>query len=218
MNSESLKLLILAAVLALMQTGAPVPKGPSNGTAQRTGDANNRSSNDKIQPANASPALNVQQDSGRLKGENDVGRTTTQNTQEAIIVKESPGGSKSRKDWWDRFYVIFTGLLVLVGGLGAGYALRTLKAIRQQSDAIMNAERAWMVAQMENLPEPYQPEQAVRMACHIKNMGRTAAFLVSKGERKEIVEKAYQFQNSQVRMRISRNGVEEALRCLRVPR
>ncbi|HEY1938181.1 MAG TPA: hypothetical protein VGJ33_09630 [Candidatus Angelobacter sp.] len=78
--------------------------------------------------------------------------------------------------WWNRFYVIFTGLLVVVGIAGTVLARRTLKRIRdagEQTDkliahaetqakaaqdaagaalknatAVMNAERAWILVRM----------------------------------------------------------------------
>jgi hypothetical protein len=39
------------------------------------------------------------------------------------------------KDWWDRAYVIFTGLLVFVGIYGVVMARKTLKAIERQAKA-----------------------------------------------------------------------------------
>jgi hypothetical protein len=52
------------------------------------------------------------------------------------------------------FYGLFgaanlpTMLLVLIGVCGIGAALRTLKAIEKQAEAAVNAERAWLVAEL----------------------------------------------------------------------
>jgi hypothetical protein len=42
----------------------------------------------------------------------------------------------SGKSWWDKLYVIFTGLLVIAGLAGIWYAYQTLKVLRKQTYAI----------------------------------------------------------------------------------
>ena len=83
--------------------------------------------------------------------------------------------------WWERFYVIFTGLLVGIGVIGAYLALRTLRAIEEQArsarssaetakesalaakasadaaalnaQAVIDAERAWILVKNVGNPE-----------------------------------------------------------------
>jgi hypothetical protein len=54
---------------------------------------------------------------------------------EPVIVHEP-----ARKDWWDRAYVVFSGLLVIIGAFGVIAALRTLRAIKRQAD-IMDSQK-----------------------------------------------------------------------------
>jgi len=92
-----------------------------------------------------------------------------------------------RRDWVDPT-AIFTAVLSL-------FTFGMAVVIYFQLRAVQLSERAWMIAQMEIPPDEYKTDQILRLACHIKNMGRTVAFLTAKGEQKEISDKSYSLPN-----------------------
>jgi hypothetical protein len=51
------------------------------------------------------------------------------------VMQATPPSPKAGTDWWYRAYVIFTGALVIVGAIGVGYAIKTLRAIERQAKA-----------------------------------------------------------------------------------
>ncbi len=55
-----------------------------------------------------------------------------------------------------------TMLLFLIGGLGIIAALQTLKAIEKQADAMINSERAWLIAELIPLYRRYGSDAAPR--------------------------------------------------------
>lgn len=120
-----MKYFALAMLLAVLQTAPPVPR-------KAAGNASISSKNVKQDPghqqAPSGPALATPQIDKRS------GETPTDtHAQETIVIRESAPVPKAGKDWWDRAYVIFTGLLVIVGGLAVGYAVKTLRAIERQA-------------------------------------------------------------------------------------
>jgi hypothetical protein len=81
-----------------------------------------------------------------------------QSAKETKNVRESTPMPKAATDLWYRAYVIFTGVLVVVGAAGVGYAMKTLKAIERQGDE-MSKQRA----AMENtLVATFRPKLIVR--------------------------------------------------------
>jgi len=64
------------------------------------------------------------------------------------------------------------------------------KAAKQSADAFMIGERAWMVAEMEPLPDN-RPEVTYRMVCRVKNMGKTPAHLTAKGEQSDVGDRSF---------------------------
>ena len=67
---------------------------------------------------------------------------------------------------------------------------RSAEQTRRSVDSVLSTERARIVADMEPLPnfENFTPNAAVRMACHLKNVGRTPAWVMAKGETRTIIE------------------------------
>jgi hypothetical protein len=83
-----------------------------------------------------------------------------------------------RIDW-------LTVAIAIFAGVTAGAMCRQIKTAR-------DAERAWMIADMDPLPDDSpRRDQPYRMVCRIKNMGRTPARLFAKGERRDLQEKTY---------------------------
>lgn len=63
-----------------------------------------------------------------------------------MVVRELPSVTVN-PDWWNRWYVIFTGTLVAVGGIGAGLAYKTLRAIGHQGE-LMSGQLTAMQGQL----------------------------------------------------------------------
>jgi hypothetical protein len=72
----------------------------------------------------------------------------------------------------------------------AAFTLVTVIAICFQIQTTRNSERAWMVAEMEPLPDD-PPERTWRMVCHIRTLGKTPARMRAKGQRKVIEDKSH---------------------------
>ncbi len=100
-------------LLAVTQASPPAPRKTADPTAGGSESATkNQNSTD------AQPTVPKRTES---KVDQDGSRTP---------VKETP---KAVKDPWDKAYVVFTGLLVVIGALGVGFAIKTLRAIERQA-------------------------------------------------------------------------------------
>lgn len=123
---------------------------------------------------------------------------TAKNEPKPVKVTEMPS-----PDWWYRTYIIATLALVVFGGLGVRYAIRTLKAIemqgrtmegqlatmkeqsaaiaksaeaaKQSADVLINTERAWLHAEVETSTEQrlMTPSAYADHTVTIMNYGRT---------------------------------------------
>jgi cell division septation protein DedD len=121
---------LAAVLLAVMQAAPPVPRQAPNSTA-RSGQNVTKNAKANQGPSKVPPAL---QNSAPPEPNQHGSQTPTDaNAKETIVVREPTPMPKPRKDWWDRAYVIFTGLLVLVGIAASLLARHTLNAIRQHS-------------------------------------------------------------------------------------
>jgi hypothetical protein len=103
-----MKYLTLVVLLAVMQTPAPAPRKSTN--------PSDRASQERPtirKPISASPDQNSSHDA------------VAENPQKPILVREIPPVSVM-KDWWDRTYIVFTGILMVVGIIGVRAAYKTL--------------------------------------------------------------------------------------------
>jgi hypothetical protein len=172
-----MKIVIVASFLFLA-SGMPLPKATvalHNGTP-----AARQSTNAEKQNAYSNNVSSV-----------NMTEVSLQDNQAAAREEKQEQAREERQDSFNHW--------ILGIGILQGIALfLTAYVIWQQTVAAKNSERPWMVAQMENLPEltennlPGQAASVLRMACHIKNMGRTPAILYSKAERKEVADKLYE--------------------------
>jgi hypothetical protein len=85
---------------------------------------------------------------------------------------------------------VFSGLLVVVGGLQAWWLMLTWQAIQKQVSAQRTAERAWLIISLANWrPTLFIEEQSNKLASQnafqvtIKNVGRTPAHLTKVANR-----------------------------------
>jgi hypothetical protein len=105
---------------------------------------NNRS------PTNARPSLKKQTESTDAQNKGQAPADT--DAKQTIVIRESTPVPKARKDWWDKFYVIFTGGLFIVGAVGVGCAVVTLGAVRTQA-TVMAEQRQVMLGQLRTMQE-----------------------------------------------------------------
>jgi hypothetical protein len=128
-NLAIMKLLILAVLLAVSQAATPVPRQAADITARSSQDVK-QNPNAKQSPATApSPIPNATSP----KDNEHTGKTPAKaDTPESVFIAET-AAMPIHKDWWDKAYVVFTGLLVIVGGLGVFFAIKTLRGIERQA-------------------------------------------------------------------------------------
>jgi len=188
-----MKIIFLAALLSVVQAAPPVPRKAPNSTASRSQNVQNDATG-KQRPAAPSPVVGPVTSP---KDQNSAGEPTKTNAQETVAIRE-PVPVSIGKDWWDRAYIVFTGLLVLIGGIGIMAALQTLKIIRRQAvsmrrqttilrnsvNAVISENRPWLLipsgqneaAIQEPFLEPVEQNMWNRMAHCIfftKNYGST---------------------------------------------
>jgi hypothetical protein len=123
-----MKYLTLAVLLAVMQTPASAPRKPANPQTRNTQNTESRQAQDKHQAPSDADA------------------------KQTIVVRESPSMPKAGKDPWDKAYVIFTGVLVIIGAVGVGCAVVTLWAVRAQV-TVMAEQRQVMMGQLRTMQE-----------------------------------------------------------------
>lgn len=156
------------------QQSAPVPGKAAKSQHTETNGNKTASTPNKPPPVPISDENPVASDNSQKLGQTKIDKTEQKNISDTVFHKVN-----LQKDPWDYVYIGATLLLAL---LTLGIAWTALI----QARAVQNAQRAWMVAKMEDLPPEYVPDQTLRMACHIKNMGKTPARLTEKGERRDL--------------------------------
>lgn len=68
--------------------------------------------------------------------------------------------------------------LVLVGVAGVAFAIKTMKAVRQQGDAMVTSERAWLIIGPGPAAFVPEPESSPAFRWFVKNVGNTPAELI----------------------------------------
>jgi hypothetical protein len=191
-----------------MQAPSPVPRKAADST---TGSRQNVKKNPNAQqrPSDLpAPVVN----SIAAKPNEDGSRTPSDtNAKETIIIREP--APMAGGDGWNHVYVVFTGMLVGVGALGIWLARRTLKAIERQTthlrrsvvfarrsanatrksvEALINAERPWVVPKIRKAVRTFKPtkiegidddmpdvKRVPYFAFIITNLGRTPAEIMA---------------------------------------
>jgi hypothetical protein len=191
------RLAVIAVLLAVTQALVPASgKTPDNNRGNAR-DAQGDPAPSQTEPADPkaipqSPHPNAPQGEPRSAQE--------ENNQKSITVGQQ--ASVPIRDWIDYTTLAIGSLLALITGAGVIAAWKGLPDFKRQAKAaedaanaalkqashIETSERAWMSAVMENPPETHRPGSALRLACHIKNMGKTPAFLLEKGEDRQVLK------------------------------
>jgi hypothetical protein len=134
-----MKTVLLTLLLAILHTAPAVPQKPSDRPAARDHSLANPSAGQKT-PTTSSPAVPSAAMPAEEKRE--ARPSTAPNSDQPIVVRSLPPVTVAA-DWWTKFYVIFTGILMLVGAVGVVGAYRTLKKIEEQTAATkLSAEAA----------------------------------------------------------------------------
>jgi hypothetical protein len=130
--------LVLTVFLTIVQAPPPVPREAAHDES-RAGSNVNDDSNRHKNPSVPSPVENpISTQANQQSGE----KPSPTDTSEAISVCKCTPVPKSGKDWWDKTYIIFTGMLVAIGAVGVCAAIKTLKILRRQTAVAIKAARA----------------------------------------------------------------------------
>lgn len=143
-----MKVIALAVLLAVMQAGPPVPRkaaDPGNRTAQHAKEQPDSNKTPTQQPSPLLKPISPEPDQTASHS------PATDNAPKPIIVREVPPVSVS-KDWLDKLYILFTGILIVVGSFGVRAAYKTLKAIETQA-SVMGEQRQVMLGQLRTMQE-----------------------------------------------------------------
>jgi len=166
-----MKAMLFAVLLTVMQAASQVPREaadvPTGGsqTVEKNSSGKQPPTTPSFVPNAGSPANDQHESSPPPNG----------NSQQIIVVRELPPVTVTT-DWWSKLYVIFTGALMIVGGFGVLFALRTLRAIESQTRVLTEGQRPRIVANphgdpSKTLADPYAP----RMELEVINKGRMPA-------------------------------------------
>jgi hypothetical protein len=127
-----MKYLALAMLLAVMQTSAPVPRKAADPSNRASQNVKNDSSKNQP-PAQQTPT--VVQPISPKPDQNGGHGPAAEDAQKPVVVRELPPVSVT-KDWWDRLYIGFTGILIIVGILGVRAAYKTLREMKVQRETM----------------------------------------------------------------------------------
>jgi hypothetical protein len=140
-----MKYVVLSILLALVQTLPPVPRQAANNSAGTSCRIQSQISPNKTPPAQSPPPVNANAAPSHDANRSEQG---TDNSQHSISVSKLPPVTvvTTKRDWADWGYWVFSGLLVVVGGLQVWLLRRTLGAIQRQADLMERQTVATEVA------------------------------------------------------------------------
>lgn len=147
-----MKLLLFTVLLSIIQAAAPIPRQAPDSTNQR---ANKRDKKANQHQDQIAPTPTPKQLTEKAISENTAtNKPASPDTEQSVRIRELPSVSVAR-DWMDRTAWAFGAILVVVGIVGVCAAYRTLRviarqttAIEKQAEAMINAERAWVIAEL----------------------------------------------------------------------
>jgi len=201
----SMKFLVVAVLLAVIQTSPPVPrKAPNSGTC--TSQSIQSHTDDKKTPTTTpTPSSEPTATSQADKKRSDVGATNTDHT---VIIREAIPVSVI-KDWADYLAIFSSFLLFIIVAVGVCFAVKTLNAINDQAAAmkdqltamqaagaqtdrqialaeqnikiIVSKERARLRIEVDDLmlPKGVNPFSLISVKYRVRLYGPTAAIIVN---------------------------------------
>src|SRR5690349_22237714 len=120
-----MKYIALTVLLAVMQATPPAPRKPTHNHKAPT-----------TEPS--SPKSEHTQADDETSGKPDA------NSGQIVVFSEPPGIPVARKDEWDKAYVIFTGLLVVIGGFTLGAVWYQAKKTAEAADSMRRNTEAFI--------------------------------------------------------------------------
>ena len=130
--------LILTVILAVSQTPSPVP-GKTADKPTGSSQGIQKQSTEKQKPTVTPVLINSTKSE---VSQNTREQPSNTNTEKSVVVRE-PVAVTVHTSWWERFSVIFAGLLVAAAGIGAYFANLTLRTMQGQLES-MNQQLAQM--------------------------------------------------------------------------
>lgn len=125
-----MKLLALAMLLAVAGTAPAIPQKAADTSARSHQDIKQQPSTKQTPSVDSPPIPNAPSANANEHKDETPAKA---GTQETIFITES--AAVPVKDVWDKAYVIFAGLLVIIGALGISFAKKTLDRIERQAKA-----------------------------------------------------------------------------------
>jgi hypothetical protein len=135
-----MKIVALTVLLAVMQAAPPVQR-----KAADTSDSNSQNVQGDTETHQTPPGQppSVKYLDGAAAADKQPRPTPPNADKPNVIVVREPNSTSI----WEKVYVVFTGLLVFVGAIGIGYAIKTLQAVEGQVSE-MKAQRETMQGQL----------------------------------------------------------------------
>jgi len=140
-----MKALFFAVLLTVMQAVPPVPSKVPDANTHSSKTATKNTKGSQKPTASLPPTTNNSVEPEPK--ENTSKPVENSGNSKPVVIGKLPSVSVQR-DWIDWVALTFTGLLVLLGIGGVCAALRTLQAIEKQANALINSERAWVIAEL----------------------------------------------------------------------
>jgi hypothetical protein len=143
-----MKFILLAVLLAIVETAPPIPGQAPDSAASTTKKVQKQPNSDQPNSANApTPDISKATPDEKPKG-NDK---DTKDSQQSVRVTELPSVSISAKrDWFDRSSLAFNFLLLLVAALQVVLTCLTIRLIRRQA-VEMTRQRVLMGGQLKEM-------------------------------------------------------------------
>lgn len=126
--TTTMKPLLIAMLLAVMQAPSPAP-GKAADTRANGGNSVNKHAQDEKNPT--TQATPLPEPAGTQHKTGDI---VADDAHQAISIRDLPPVSV-RRDWIDWLGLALTGALLIVGALDVRYAIKTLKGIERQANA-----------------------------------------------------------------------------------
>jgi len=194
-----LALVVLVALVPVLLDRQPRPRQSANPNAGQGRAIQSHSQNQPPPPAVSSPVGQspVPQTKDALRAEIQSEPKATNNGQQTVTIPK-PVTVTVEPGPLDYLSVLAAFGLVVVGVVGTCAALRSLKILQLQTRAAMKAataantsahavidgDRAWMIAQMGGMP-PFDPKKTdviYRLVCRVQNIGKTPGFLTQSAQ------------------------------------